>query len=236
MSHGGGSFGSVPWGSTFGLSEEDAAALPPADESDLVEYVADHCADGTARIIEQYKRKPRIAAILCALLDEVQAAEDGLWELYTRRGVDSAFGAQLDVLGLIVGRPRGGMEDEDYRAWLKAQIRANRSAGSASDILAVLLLIFGADADYEIREWWPATFTVTVHDELTISPRVLLAILQQAKSAGVRLVLEYTTEDPAETFTFATATSPDELDTLLGYGSTLDATEGGSYAAASCRL
>lgn len=232
MSHGGGGFGSVPWGSTFGLSEEDAAALPPADESDSVEYVADHCASGIAKLIEQYKRKPRIEAILCTLLDEVQEAEDGLWELYTRRSVDSAFGAQLDVLGAIVGRSRGGLDDDDYRAWIRAQIRANRSAGSATDILAILLLIFGEGADYEIREWWPACFTVTIHDELVLSPTVVLAILKQAKSAGVRLVLEYTAEDPDETFEFASLTSPAELSITEGYGSTLDATMGGYYAAA----
>lgn len=232
MSHGGGGFGSVPWGSTFGLSEEDAAALPPQDESDLVEYVADHCERGIARLIEQYKRKPRIEAIVCILADEVQEVEDALWELYTRRSVSSAFGAQLDVLGLIVGRARGGLEDEDYRAWIKAQIRANRSSGSPTDILHILRLIFGDAADVELREWWPATFTVTLHEELTLSPAVILAILKQAKSAGVRVVLEYTGEDEEETFEFASVTSPVELSTALGYGSTLDATMGGYYAAA----
>lgn len=232
MSHGGGGFGSVPWGSTFGLSEEEAAELPPADEPTVVEYVESHCKDGLDLLIEQYRNKPRIETLLCIYLDQVQELEDALWELLVRRGVSSAFGAQLDMLGAIVGRARGGLENEDYRAWIRAQIRANRSAGSATDILTILSLIFGDAMDYEIREWWPATLTVTLHDELVLAPSVLFAILKQAKSAGVRLLLEYTGEDELETFQFASATSPVELSTLLGFGSTRDATMGGYYAAA----
>lgn len=225
-------FGSSAFGSGSFGSWLAGSGTPDPDTSDGVKKVDDVCAHGLARLIEQYKKKPRIEAILCALLDEVQEIEDAEWDLYTRRSIASAEGAQLDVLGAIVGRPRAGLDDEDYRAWIAAQIAANRSAGTAPELLHILRLIYGDTQDVELQEWWPAELTVTLHEMIEHTPAVILAILRQAKSGGVRLILEYTHAARGETFEFASAVTPAEYDDALGYGSTVDATLGGSYAAA----
>src|SRR5690606_15428098 len=91
-------------------------AFPP---SDAVERAK-------AQLVEQFKNRPRIRAMIEAFVGQVADLEDALEELRTGRSLDQAQGAQLDGLGTIIGLPRGGMDDEQYRARLRVQIRVLR--------------------------------------------------------------------------------------------------------------
>lgn len=227
MGLGGSPFGSVP----FGSGEPDDEALAPPDESDGIEQNTDYCESGKDLLLEQYKGKPRMEAMVCILREELQEVEDALWDLYTRRSVNSATWAAEDVLGAIVGRDRAGMSNEDYRCWIKAQILVNRSSGYGEELIAILKAIFGQGASVELREYYPASVIITLNDELAVSRRVVGAILQTAKAAGVRLIFEHTLVDPDDGFTFAPDTD-ELLESARGFGWTADAAVGGGLAGA----
>lgn len=196
---------------------------------EVIEKVEDHCADGLELLLEQFKDKPRLAGVLCAFLEQVQEVEDATWQLLTERDLDTAVGAQLDMLGRLVGEERRGRTDDQYRPFVRARILINRSNGLPEEILTILRVVLGAGVGLRLREDFPAAFTVIVSELGTLTPDTLIRLLQQAKAAGVRVLLEYSAVPPEEAFTFASASAV-ELDVARGFGSTLDASVGGAFA------
>lgn len=192
-----------------------------------------HNEEGLALFIDRYKGKPRMAALLTIFMNQVQDLEDALFELITERTVDAAIGVQLDILGAIVGQPdRAGLSDDDYRTIIKARIKVNRSDGHADQMIEILRLIASAtDAETPIQiifiDLPPAGFTLQIITDLgTIDPAITFNLLDDARGAGIDFQFIYTTALEAETFEFASALTPVELDTDKGFGSTVTAVGG----------
>ncbi len=174
----------------------------------MTTQIDNHVALARARLKEQFKEKTNYVALLDALVSPIQEAEDAMWQLYSERWIDTAEGDQLDNLGTIVGRDRGGLDDDDYRAYLRAQVAANRSNGTVADLIAIArLVIDDEDAGVLIEPQYPAGVVMRIEDVASIEARMdaLITFLRAAKSAGVRIILEYWTH-ATETFQFATAT------------------------------
>ncbi len=169
--------------------------------SDL-EQRTDVEARALARVVEQFKHSPRLLAALSAWAGRFQELEDSLWSLFTERWI-SGSGVQLDQLGEIVGQPREGRDDTEYRLWISARVRANRSNGHGDDTLRILELI-ASEADYFVQETPPAAYRVDAVG-LGSDPAAIFQILRLAKPAGVRLDLTYSEEDPEFLFTLAPA-------------------------------
>jgi hypothetical protein len=162
-----------------------------------------HVQQAKARLIAQYKGKANIEAFIEAYANQVQEIENVLFDLLLLRGVDTATGALLDLLGAIVGRPRDGLGDTDYRLYIKAQIRANISNGNAEELIAIMTLLVSG-ASFDLVEQYPtdpATLIVRIDDQLVHDGNVIARILHKAKSAGVRVVLEWF--EDASPFVFA---------------------------------
>lgn len=151
-----------------------------------LEHNEDHRTQAKALVIEQFKRSQRFNDWLGAYIGQVQDLEDALWQLYTMRGVDTAEGVQLDVLGVIVGQPRLGLDDEDYRTRIKVRIRLNRASGIADDIYAVFGLMLGNQIGaVDLQEVYPAGLIVQMNEYVATSPSVLADILREARGAGI---------------------------------------------------
>lgn len=60
-----------------------------------------------ARITDQFHDKPIMDKYLQLLIDGKRELQDVMKDVMTLRSIDTAVGAQLDVIGIIVGRPRG---------------------------------------------------------------------------------------------------------------------------------
>jgi hypothetical protein len=191
----------------------------------MLEHVTDHEDRALARLIQQLKGKPRLAGLLRAFVSEVQAIEDALWQVFDQRLLDNAVGAQLDLLGRIVGREREGMADDSYRTHLRVQIRLNLGSGTARDVLETFALLV-AGARLELVEQYPAAFALRVHEALPVDVADAATILQAAKAAGVRALLEYALCPDSEAFT------TDGSGPGLGWGDATDATVGGKFAGA----
>lgn len=202
--------------STWSYTVEVASADPLVESDDG--HILDHAARAVARLKEQFKSKEGVESLLNSLAEPAQGVEDALWQLYTERSIDVAVGVQLDALGAIVGQERGGMTDDDYRRHVRARIAANRSSGTVEDVIRVLVLVVNdEDAVIEIDPQPPAAYVARVNG-VAVDPTVAAIasdFLYDATSAGVRPILEYSENEPADTFTFDVGTSGTELDAGL---------------------
>ncbi len=170
--------------------------------------LTDHTALALARLCQQFRDKPNIIALVTAFAERYQDVEDVFQDLLTERDVYSAIGVQLDVIGRIVGMPRNGLVDADYRRYIFAQIATNNSDGLVEDLIAVSQLVLAdATAYVEIKNQGVAGVAVrvgviTVNDVLA---NILLDFLLRTRLAGVRLVLETQPALDADTWSFAYA-------------------------------
>ena len=175
--------------------------------------ITDHPADGLSKLISQFKQKDRIAALLTSYLEQCDDLETALWQLYTKRTVEKAVGAQLDGLGDIVGQPRGNLNDADYRHFIKTRIRVNISKGRAEELLQICRLLFGADNPTEIQDMPIADIYLTQPTQLTLPATFVNEFLQAAKAAGVKLhFIHFLESDRDDAFTYISSSqNPDDF-------------------------
>lgn len=128
-----------------------------------------HVEDALARLAQQLKGKPGVEGLLSAFVQQVQELEDAVFSILDTSGIETAYGAQLDRLGAIVGQPRGGDNDTDYRAAIKTRILINGSSGTIEELIAITTELLGI-IEIEIRESYPGEFELVINDPLTPSP------------------------------------------------------------------
>lgn len=147
----------------------------------------DHVAEGLARVVSQYRGKPKLSAYYACFLQQVQYLEDATQAEAVLWDIDTAAGWRLDILGARVGQVRVGTTDAEYRLYVKARILANRSLGKVSDLRRIAALLIPA---YVYRE---DNTNVYIEDTSgTLDAPTALAIqqiLQSAASAGIRVWL-----------------------------------------------
>lgn len=182
-------------------------------------YDAEHKLQGLARRLGQYLDKPRLEALLGIYLDQIQDLEDAAWQLATERFVDTAVGAQLDVLGEIVGQERLGLSDDNYRALVRARIRANKSDGKILDIYAVAFAAVGDPSwPIEYDPCYPAAFVLGFGQRILFDEGIVNSLIRDATAAGVRSVTVFTMSDLHQ-IRFGAAADFPEYDFLTGFAS-----------------
>ncbi len=132
-----------------------------------------------------------------------QPLEDTMQQVFLQRTIDNSVGTQLDAIGKLVGQPRNGLADDDYRRYCRAGISANRSKGTVEDLLKVIdLVIFDDSATYVVTPSSPATVTIAI-TELGITDdlaNVAFIFMRRSAATGVRVILEYGNVTPLFTF------------------------------------
>jgi hypothetical protein len=158
----------------------------------------DHVADGTSHVISQYKGKPKFLLRLACYLNSLQHIEDQLPLIHDAFRPDLAVGFRLDWVGAKVGQPRTGSTDSDYRLFIKARIRSNRSEGKIADLRAIMTLLVSAHTYYE----GALSVVLETPDQLTTEQAsIIQVLLQRAAGAGIKVSLVSSTS--AQDFTFA---------------------------------
>lgn len=160
----------------------------------------DHYAESLTMLLEQFKGKASIAALLASSMTQVQELEDEAFNVLTLRALDVAEGAQLDAIGTIVNLLRDGLTDTEYRARLRIQILINLSSGTAADVLEVFRQLVPTGA-LLWTDNHPAAFTLDI-GTATLSGAQLAVILQRVKAAAVRALLVYGEPGDAPFFSF----------------------------------
>lgn len=104
-------------------------------------YQADHLGELLDELLSWFRGRGRFGALATALASQIQELEESLLDLRAERTLDVAAGAQLDQYGLLVGEPRGGLTDAEYRQFIDARLLANTSGGNVDRILDVVRLV-----------------------------------------------------------------------------------------------
>lgn len=163
----------------------------------LVTHITTHVSDAQSRLLSQYQGATRLVAVLASLTANVQPLEDAIFSLSLGRQLDQAVGAQLDVIGLLVGYARNGSTDAAYRVLLRGVIAQENSDTTLPTIEAVAGLLYQASAVFVHTGTSPAHARVLAPAQITLgigSPQTAVslfptvrAMLTKALAAGVAL-------------------------------------------------
>lgn len=164
-----------------------------------------HVEEAKEQLAQQFHGKAKLEALLSALIQQVQEAEDAAFTIINGFNLDTAVGDQLDCLGAIVGEPRNARTDTTYRLWIRARILLNRSSGKTEEIYAIFNLLIPAGTEPELTDYYPAEFVLSITGVLDDEDLVdqLALILHEAKAAGVGASLMWQEAEDADMFTFA---------------------------------
>lgn len=187
-----------------------------------------HVLEGQSRLVAQFKDDLGLLGMLEAYLTQVQELEYVFFRLLDIV-VDSTnqTGAQLDLIGRIVGENRNGKTDENYLRAIQARIVINRASGLPDEVLRVLALTYPDNAR-ELTEHFPASIVASLSDTFTGDIEALADLIRQVRAAGVRQDLEYTVAEDTETFSFASGDTA-ETDSSAGFANDAGTT-GGKFA------
>lgn len=163
------------------------------------EQVANHVERALARLKHQFKDKAQLEAFLSILVEPVQRLEDTLWAMFNERSIDTAVGAQLDAIGKLVGMPRDGRVDDDYRRFVRAQISTNTSKGTVANLLTVAsLVIDDADATFNLQQCGTAAAKLTIAGtdiDREFATLLVVYFMRKAAAAGVRVAVRFSPDD-----------------------------------------
>jgi hypothetical protein len=172
----------------------------------MTDHFTDHVTRGVERLIERY-RLPDTSALLASWLTEVQAVEDAFYQLLTQRGIATASGDMLDMLGRIVGQPREGRDDATYRLWISARVLVERSSGTTEQIIAIADKLAGGNT-VKLREYFPGSFVLDMGALDSHTGLQIAQLIVPAKAAGVRFTATWSNVAWPAVFTFAPADVP----------------------------
>ena len=177
--------------------------------------ITDHAARAVAHLTERY-RKPLVSALLSSLVAEIQELEEAFWDLRTKRSIETAEGAVLDLLGKLVGQPRENRDDDTYRLWIAARVLVNASTGTAPRLIAIAdKVTSGAAIRFEDEP--PAAFTLHVDEPIVGTDGVELAkLITQARAGGVGGQVHWF--DVEDAFAFSDDPDDPELLSAAGFG------------------
>ena len=181
--------------------------------------------EAIARFLTQFKNSTQLKSLGGAYMGPMQGLEDNIQSLYEDRWIISAFGETLNKLGEMVGVPRNGRTDEEYRLAILSEITLQYSSGSIDDIIATAKTITGAG---KIRyfENPPAGFMLNIVDITngdTQNWDVVRSSIDGVRPAGVEFWIVVTYDDE-ESFSFL------EDPIGLGFGTDYDLEVGGVFS------
>jgi hypothetical protein len=147
-----------------------------------------------------------IAKIVRVFVDQLQGVEDAVLDVKFLQQIDYAIGAQLDGLGELVGEPRLGRSDADYKPAIYFRMFLNAGRGEP-ELLIAAIRTFTLSNHIEYAEMHPAKVLLSFDGTLLHSD--LQVQMQRLCPAGVDLdLIQIDAEEPF-VFTDDGVTLPD---------------------------
>lgn len=176
--------------------------------TDLV-YIPDYASMAQGLLLSQYNESPRVQALIAACAGGFQAIEDTGFDLLVSTTLSAATGWALDQWGVVVGEPRRGLDDGNYRRFIEARILANLSEGTTDDLIRVFGIIAGPG---EVEHWalYPAGFGLSIQRTEPLSDEMrdrIRAFMEEIRPAGVDMTL---IEAPLDAFQYDAGPGFDE--------------------------
>lgn len=149
----------------------------------MLPIVVDQVEQGVSRVIDNLVDKENYIKLLTLFLEEVQQLEDQNHLIARQKNLDAAEGVWLDYIGAIVGLPRAGRSDEDYRFAIRTKIGINTSDGTPNVIIDLIKQHTSA-TDVKLIDYYPAGF-ITTNNGTSGENSSLFELLEGVKPAGV---------------------------------------------------
>lgn len=152
-----------------------------------------HVSEAIRNLIDVFQDKPKVVGLLTAFVNRVQELENVFSDILTKTALEDATGAQLDLLGAIVGEERFGRTDLQYATAINARIRLLQSEGTAEDVIDLITAIVG-DLQVNVVEAYPAKFSATIDDPVDpteVDIGAMGNLIASGKPAGVGMSLIY---------------------------------------------
>jgi len=161
-----------------------------------IDYVADWQERIRSRLYAQFRDMPNLQALADLIAAEAQQFEDAAQASLSIASANASTGAQLQLLGRLIGQPWASEMEPAYRLRIQARIKANRSSGTSDELYGVFLAMLGltgpGHAQVVPLPPGPAAILFRVLDVMDAPvAAVLLDFLYAAKVGGTRLVLEW---------------------------------------------
>lgn len=155
------------------------------------------------RLASQFQESPNLIAYIKALTKVADELDCVFEDLHSVVDLDNATGAQLDLVGQLVGQPRAfvpnidpatftfdigpgfdlgefiindgftELSDEDYRKWIRARIVRNTNQITPEDIIANVRFVFGQDVEVFFIDG-ETQYIVNIGATLSLSDRYLI--------------------------------------------------------------
>jgi len=201
----------------------------------------DHVGEARDRLPGQFANATNLKLLISALVGPsnpttwgIQELENVLYQLITEMWLDDADGAQLDVLGVILGRSRLEASDDEYSDRLRLQIVINTSKGLPETLIAIVDTLTGASVGVHYFPKQPARLCLAA---IGATQYVALDKVHKAAAGGVAVNVQATSA--VNPFIYGRARDASGTQTTLtqqhplgglGYG-VPGAGSGGHYAA-----
>lgn len=109
-----------------------------------MDKILDHSLSAKEVTLEQFKDSKSLGYIVSIVAKQLDILENELWNLIDYRSISSSIGIQLDLIGDIVGEPRLGRSDNEYRAAIQTRITINNAGGDRNTIIFIAKQLTGA--------------------------------------------------------------------------------------------
>lgn len=169
-------------------------------------------------LLEYFKNSPELAGIIQKFGEQADLIEDQLTILSNCFDINSSTGDQLNMLGVLVGEPRNGLSDSDYRLMIKFRAIMNNSEGDPEAIINCAKTLSDANK-VEYIEIYPARILLHLIDGTVIQN--LKPLIKKVIPGGVGLDVTNSSDNP-----FVFYGDPDGE----GFSSLTDPTSGGEFS------
>lgn len=157
------------------------------------DYIDNMVAIAQGLLIEQFEDSPNINDFVEIFVNPIQECERIAAQIMKCRDLDTMTGDRLDIAGVILGVPRNGLTDEEYRTLLKLWVYLNKSSGEP-ELLIMALRTFTKATDIHYMESHPAKVLLEFHSPFS-PPVNLRAMLQRLAVAGVKILLSWSNDE-----------------------------------------
>lgn len=132
-----------------------------------ISRIDSHEHDALERFTSQYKDAEALKGLTRVWAERIQGLEGAAYSTLTLRWVDGASGKQLDRMGAVVGEPRLGRQDPEYRDAIQLRISINQGSGEPETIIEFLRRTAGAD-QVRYAEIYPASIEVYAQGDVSV--------------------------------------------------------------------
>jgi hypothetical protein len=153
----------------------------------MIPTLIDQVELGLSRNID-FLDKENFNKLLKLFLEEIQELEVATLSIADQKNIQTAVGEWLDYIGKIVGQPREGRIDAEYRSALLLKIAANSSDGTPNTIIDITKQFTGAVSS-RIIDYFPASFFNVLEIPEGVSTEGFSKLIDQIKPAGVSVTL-----------------------------------------------